>query len=202
MTDDESVESREQKFDRQTKESFEHLGRFVQGFEFMVSSIRNGILNLTSKGTHHQRLMLIILSHGSLTAGPLVDIYRSLLAEIVNDPQYKIDDETRLLTLDILSETDHEYRSLVTSRNDLLHGTWFIGWASGADNDFSGLSVSKFKASTKGFAVAPTPKNIGELNVLIKRCKQLRDNMISLDMCFTIPEHHSVKSVFAKVEKK
>jgi hypothetical protein len=83
----------------------------------------------------------------------------------------------------------------------MLHGTWFIGWTSQADEDFSELKVSKFKPTAKGFESAPTPKNIDEIKLLIERCHQVGSNVMALYMGLAVPDM-GLKSTFTKVNKK
>jgi hypothetical protein len=200
MTENDTPETREQRYQRQTKESFEYVGRFVQAFELMVGRVHSGVLNLTSNGPKHQRLINIIFN--GMAANTLFATWRSLLAEIVNDPHYKVDKETRLLTMKILSQAAEEYQALLTLRNDMLHGRWHIGWASQSDEDFSEIKVTKFKSTAKGFQTAPTPSTIDEIKSIIGRCDELGRNISALDMCLTTPGVGSLASNFSKVNGK
>lgn len=157
-------------FESQTKEQFEELGRFVQQFEQMVNAVRFACLQLTTRGVEHQRLMNIIFHHRSLTAGPLFEIMRSLFGEIVNDEKNSIEKNEVTAINGVLQQIHTEYQSLLERRNTLLHGTWYIGWVSENQKDFSEFLVSKFKATSKGVESAETPKNVAELRSLTTRC--------------------------------
>lgn len=202
MTENDTPETRGQRYNRQTKEQFEYVGRFVQHFELMVGRVHSGVLNLTSHGTKHQRLMNIIFN--GMMANTLFSIWRSLLAEIVNDPHYQVYEDTRLLTMKLLTQFAVEHQELLTLRNDLLHGKWFIGWASESDEDFSELKVTKYKSTAKGFETAKTPSTIAEMKAIIARCDELGRNISALDMCLTRPHPSmgTLASNFSKVNGK
>ena len=59
---DESGETRDEKYRRQTTESFALLGRFVQSFEQMVNWARSGSIMLLSKTPTDQQLLLRVFT--------------------------------------------------------------------------------------------------------------------------------------------
>lgn len=200
MTEAEPVETRDQKYVRQTKESFEYLGRFVQAFEYMVSVTRMHCVMITTRGVKHQLLVNTILYHSSLTAMPLFEIMRGLIGQIIKDPDNKMTSREIGIANQILKQSELEFRSLITQRNDLLHGHWSIGWSNPADTDFSGLNVSKFKTTKTGYEAAPTPKTIAEMKVLIERCENLGNLLGRFGVCIN-PEIRSLERNFSKVGK-
>jgi hypothetical protein len=181
-------ETREARYTRQTKEQFEAIGRFVQAFELMVNTVRFGLLQLTAKDPKHQSVLNIIFHHQSITAGPLMDMLRAIIAEIVLDPDYKVLKTERDATLLIISQIANEHRDLVEHRNNLLHGTWFIGWTNPADQDFSEIKVTKFKASATGFKSVPRPANIEEMRSLVSECGRVEHLLRALIMSLVMPD--------------
>jgi hypothetical protein len=180
-------EARKEKYDRQTKEQFEELGRFVQQFEAMVDAVRRTCLQLTTTSVKHHRLMNIILHHSSMTAWPLFEIARALYGEMINDAEYKITTEQGIVIKGVLKQISAEYSDLLAHRNNMVHGTWYIGWASPADEEFSDLKIAKYKATSSGFAAAETPKNTAELQALTERCKQNAFLINLLNATFIFP---------------
>src|SRR5947207_2364955 len=105
MTDDGNTqETRNQRYTRQTGEQFEAIGRFVQAFELMVDAVRYGLLQLTARDPKHQRLLNIVFHYKSMTASPLIDIFRAIIAEIVLDADYKIQKSESDAALKIMAQ--------------------------------------------------------------------------------------------------
>src|SRR5262249_13603738 len=150
-----------------------HCHRIMLGGQLGVSNPNSKVLlpwwNITSMVFHHE----------SLTAKPLVDVWRSLLAE-----QCKA-----LRQLDILSEKGHdvvkgvsgeiasEFDDIYQERNRLIHASWHIGhWAE--FEKFSDLGVAKYKVGTDGFTKrTDLPKTFDELMKCGTRCLKLHDKL-------------------------
>lgn len=194
-----SEENREEKFDRQSKQSFEYLGRFVQHFEQMVHAIRGGCLFFLSKNAAQQRLVNIVLHHHVMSANALWDIYRGLITEATNIVPLP-DPVAQKALMEILSQTASEFQDLMSARNSILHGTPFIGWAGSGDEDFSSISISKFKISGKGFVTAETPTSVEEFKKLNDRCDRLQDTVLRLTILLQF--QGNILANFTKVDGK
>ena len=73
-------------FDKNTKEQYEELGRFVEAFEAMVSEARNTtILILAGLELSQQTFVSVAMHHQALTSKPLFEIMRTLIAEVCKD---------------------------------------------------------------------------------------------------------------------
>src|SRR5262245_13873159 len=92
----------------------------------MVSSVRMGCFALISTPDNDKRI-LVILHHQVMTAKPLFDIFRAMLAEFFNDPKHSETLHKRVAE-QVVAQIGKEYSELVTRRNELLHGTWYAGW--------------------------------------------------------------------------
>lgn len=183
-------EGRDERYARQTKEHFELLGRFVQAFELVVHEVRMGCQQLTTRTPADQRLMRVVFHHYALSAQPLFDIFRALVAEFLADLNPAAPDpglrKEREAALGVLKQVATAYQALISKRNVMLHGTWHIGWANPADNDFSELRLSKFEATKTGFAAADTPKDAEELRSLIADCERLEHLVRTLTLCIVV----------------
>jgi hypothetical protein len=74
---------------KNTKEQYEALGRFVEAFEMMVHEVREICIERICSGvgsSERERLVEIAFHHQAISAKPLFDIMRAILAEIVNVP--------------------------------------------------------------------------------------------------------------------
>src|SRR5690242_9753533 len=72
-------------YQRNVKEQYEALGRFVEAFEAMASEVREGVIEFLSRDGRHRWLIATALHHQNLTAKPLFDILRAAMMEIIND---------------------------------------------------------------------------------------------------------------------
>lgn len=182
------IETRDEKYQRQTKESFEHLGRFVQEFEQMVFTIRVGIRDvLAGNSRDREGLLDVVLNHEALSAKPLSDMFRGIIATAMQHPTYT--DEQRAMVRQILKQIAREFQDLTEQRNKILHGTWFIGWASAADEDFSQMSSMKWKVTAEGAKpVDDVPKSVEDLKALISRCTETKRTITALLFSLRLPQ--------------
>lgn len=171
---------------KNVKEQYEALGRFVEAFELMVNEVREvciericGDIGLGER----EPLVEIPFHHQSMTAKPLFDIMRAIVAEIVGrekNPHHAQALEFKSL----LGYIEGEYNHLYNKRNELLHGTWLIGYVSEIDPDAKEFFIRKFKTSAEGLVVAKElPKNAPELLELRDRCDVTRTWIGHVDFC-------------------
>jgi hypothetical protein len=180
------------------KAQYEALGRFVEAFEAMVDDVREICTGLISYGlksaTANDSLMEIAFHHQVMTAKPLYNIMRAIIAEIVSKPNdFHFDDREHIK--DLLSFIEVAYSHLLNKRNELLHGTWFIGYPTGTDQFANEFHLKKFKVTSDGLRGAKElPKNAEELLDLAKRCNTTRTWIGHIDYC--IIEKHRLKNFF------
>jgi hypothetical protein len=167
-------ETHDKKYSRQTGEQFEALGRFVQEFEQLVDAVRTTSMHLLSSNSpKQQQLVNVVLFHKSLTAQPLFEIMRGLYAVFIKEfPERVSADDLEVINA-VMRYCATEFSKLAQVRNDLLHGTWFIGWANEKQEDFSELQVHKFRVTKEGYEPAELPKSATELSQLTNRCQEL-----------------------------
>ena len=164
-------------YQRNVSAQYEALGTFVERFELMVNEAREVCIeSICNSIGRSERLGLIEISfhHQVMTAKPLFDIMRAIIAEIVNEEgsQHYAD---RAVFKDVLTHIAKEYNSLYWKRNDLLHGTWFIGYTGENDLAASQFEVRKYKTTKNGLERATElPKNATELLALASRCDETR----------------------------
>lgn len=177
MSGSDESESRDERYERQTKEQYETLGRFVQAFELMVDAARSGCIAFTSAGSEHTRLLNVAFHHHSLTAQPLFHMWRGMIGEITrpkeSEKPSKEAEEERGIMNTILAQMADEYGALVRRRNDFLHGTWRIGWAGSEQEDFSRVSVFRGKITKSGFAIADMPKDIQAMSEYVAKFESM-----------------------------
>jgi len=200
--------------DESARDQFAAIGRFVQSFEDIVSTLR----------WHSHRIMLgdhlgvsgpdpramipwwnineLILHHPSMTARNLLDIWRSLLAE-----QSKALTSLKILTEDgnkvvkgVSGEVVADFGDICNKRNSVIHATWRIGrWRS--DEDFAKLGVTKYNVSQDGFEVrTDLPKTFDDLMALGTRCCRLHERLGRF-LQFYHYHPHNIEAVFKKSKK-
>jgi len=183
-----------------TKEQFEMLGRFVQAFELMVDAVRAGCLFLTSWNGKQQQLMNIVFHHRSMTADPLFDIFRGMIMQIISDSDSNIKDDDKTVASDVLGQLHNRYRLLTQHRNDMLHGTWHIGWYAQADKEFQSILMHKGKvAPSVGIQFSQPAKSIGDISTKIADCEELEDMIRRLWLSFISRDTVSIAKQFKKI---
>ncbi|HWN48568.1 MAG TPA: hypothetical protein VNO18_01820 [Xanthobacteraceae bacterium] len=70
-------------YEKNTKEQYEALGRFVEAFEAMVNEVRESTIALIERDRKHGRLIEIALHHHVLTAKPLYEIFRAVVIPLL-----------------------------------------------------------------------------------------------------------------------
>ena len=178
------------------KEQYEALGRFVEAFELMVDEVRGVCIDriwdavVADTGfdidpdKHHRKHLIEISYHQqNMTAKPLWDTMRSIIAEILShesNPHHA--DRSNFKSL--LGYMEHEYNSLYWKRNELLHGTWFIGYTSEEDPNSRKFRIRRFKTTADGLVEAKElPQDVSGLSSLTDRCDKLRNWIAEIDFC-------------------
>jgi hypothetical protein len=185
---------------KNTTEQYEMLGRFVEAFELMVNEVRELCLFLAARDGRNAILVQTILHHQVFTAKPLFDVLRALIAEAIKDALQEIEDrkngvknaEPPLLRdalndplpltiqerddlFSILTFIAKHYDDLCNQRNDLLHGTWFVGYISEVNPHSAEFFINRLKATKSGLSpVTGLPKTAAELKGLAERCEDVR----------------------------
>jgi hypothetical protein len=177
----------EETLKKNTTEQYAALGRFVEAFEFVVNEVREICIERVCNGmgrSERERLVEIAFHHQGMAAKPLFDIMRAIIAEIVSNPS-NFHYADRVAFKSLLGFIESEYSRLYSKRNELLHGTWMIGFVSQDDPDAKEFVVRKYKTTADGLTHAELPKNATELLDLVARCENIRTWLGHLDFCFS-----------------
>jgi hypothetical protein len=174
--------------------AYDALGRFVEAFEQMVNDVRKICVSTimkaaTLRGMWQEEnslsapledLLYVIFYHQGLTAKPLFEMLRAMIAQMVLPHYVNPHNEDKDTFIGVLTNISKEYLDLSEMRNNLLHGTWFIEDNPTADK----FLLRKFTASKHGLiAVEGLPKNIIELTNLRHRCNETRKWINALEKC-------------------
>lgn len=166
-------------YDKNTKEQYECLGRFVEAFEAMVHEVRSNAIEMLAADTEFARLVEIPFYHAVMTAKPIFEIFRAIIATQINNgkfcAQHGIDGADQSAFHGVLAEIAKEYGDLSEIRNHMLHGTWFVGFLGGQDEEANEFEIHRLTVGKAGLkSAAEIPKNALELRHLIKRCEVTR----------------------------
>ncbi len=196
-----SQSERDKRLATQTMEQFAALGRFVQEFELAVLAVRLCLSQLLGDGSARKNRMLNgVLYHQALTAAPLIDMLACVIFEMLEAEGDQFSKEERADITSIVGEVAKRLRTLCEIRNNLLHGTWFIGWASQGATDFplTEGTVHRFTPSARGVKSRDKlPKSLNDLRSYIEDAKAVKQFMNGLLMCVG-PIRHPVGSAFVK----
>jgi hypothetical protein len=170
-------------YDNNRKEQYAALGVFVEAFEAMVNEAREGCLDiLLRSGIAPMSLVEIAFHHQAMTAKPLFEILQAMIAEIIKDPDAPEYPEREAFS-QVLRQISREYTDLTNKRNNLLHGTWFVGYSSPDDPDSKSFKIRKFRTGHDGLKQLDLPTSAAELNALTIRCVAARDWLSLLCAC-------------------
>jgi hypothetical protein len=168
-------------YHKNTKEQYEALGRFVKAFEAMVHQTRMSSIGIIAHDLNDFKKGLVATSffHPGIGAKPIYDIFIALISGACKSELFRmanqIDTEDLPRLSSILSEINGEYERLCNKRNNLLHGTWYIGHENPADWESSMFHVSRFAVGASGVVPVQLPKTATELLKLAARCEETRD---------------------------
>jgi hypothetical protein len=149
-------------YQKNTREQYEALGRFVEAFEEMVHEARTCcLLDLLQFGLSRQqkKLVEIPLYHSAIGAKVVVEIFRAVFIETISDEEYRTKHNIEKAEIEnfssVLSKISRHYGDLCNRRNDLLHGTWFVGYRSAEDDDGSKFHIHRLRVSGEGLSAVP-----------------------------------------------
>lgn len=163
---------RQTKFKVQTTALYAALGEYVVAFEMAVFSARQLLLTITSSDMLSQQL--IMPAYAGLTADPIRAVLLSTCATAIKlSPHY--DESERVKAQAILEQICSRFALLTQTRNEIVHGTWFIGWASPFDVDFSTADGFKPKNTKTGVTQTNLSRKVEDFNLLIDDCREMTD---------------------------
>ena len=138
---------RHARFLAETEELYAAIGRFAVHFEHVCHAMQLAVGQLLHmNGLRHGGLTNAVLS--GLTADPMLSIFRASIVEARKGRMTAADTA-------ILKNVVSRIRKLIEVRNDVLHRTWFVGWAAPSDEDFSSVTGWKHKNTSQGAEFRP-----------------------------------------------
>ena len=188
-------------YEQNTREQYERLGRFVESFEAMVGEVRTQCIRLLAGDSPKEELHQIIFHHQSLTAKPLFELFRAMTIQTISEKGFKEKHKIDVVTVDafrgVLAQISKEYFDLVNLRNNLLHGTWFIGYV-GDDPTSPDFDVYKYTVNKDGLSRIELPRTASQLADLNNRCDEVRDLVALISECIPNKTHYKVTDHFRR----
>jgi len=159
-------EDRQQKIEIQTAELYQAIGKCTVKFEHVTASMRNAVTFLLHKGgLRNQRLAQVLLS--DLTAYPLKSIFQAMVPE-----SNKLATEEMKICDNIFSRT----QKLIQRRNNIIHSTWYVGWASPHDTDFSEVGGGKPERGKRGVLHKSFKYTAADFESFANECDEIAGN--------------------------
>jgi hypothetical protein len=169
---------RKQKYEQQTEQIYAAIGRFAVKFEHVCHAMHSGVMNiLQQRGLQDQKLANAVLE--GLTAEPLRRMFAATVAQIRGDQL--TGDEKR-----IFKNILRRVIELTETRNDLIHRTWFVGWAAPTDEDFSTVAGWKFKNTNQGVEFRPLQYTPSDFDGFSAQADELADIINRLNGCILL----------------
>jgi integrase len=129
-------------------------------------------LILQKQGLANLNVSAVLLAEH--TARPLKTILQSLIGEVVI-----LDDHDRKILREIFKEVD----SAIETRNDMLHRTWFVGWAEEGQSNFNTAESQKFVRGKSGASYSPKDFTAAEIRALSESCELINKKIQRLWSC-------------------
>lgn len=167
------------------------LGRFVTVFEDTVNLIRTATAGLLSSSRRYEKLVNIALHGSVMTAGPLFQVFRAAVGQIVTDEEFGFPKQQGQDILSVMNQAAAEFEAVQQTRNNLLHGIWEVGWCGEPGNGLAVFSVTKLKPSRTGLSRAEVPSTPGELGQWSDRClavQALLERVVQAVVTRPVPE--------------
>ena len=160
-----------EKYDNQVKELYAAIGKACVDFEHVCHALRTGILQmLQAHGLTNQKVSQVMMAE--LTAQPLLSIYQALIAETL-----KLTEIEKRICDQLCKQVKEE---LIKRRNDIIHATWFVGWAGCDDTDFSEASGHKWKRGKSGSIIKGEKQEAKDFLLFAEECLETADHLMAL----------------------
>lgn len=152
---------------------YEGLGEFVVQFELIVFSMREALTLLWSRGGPPKFQQLVRPGLAELTADPMVRIFQASFAEAVKTSGAS--EAEKSMGNKILAAICNRMRKLIKARNEIVHGTWFIGYAAPEDIDFSVADGHKAINNKYGVEHRDISRTRQDFDALSDECNEVND---------------------------
>lgn len=148
------------------------IGEFAVSFTLVCMAMEDCII----RAMEHAGLKEANLTRSLLvgyTARPLLESFKTVVTEMRKNDG----DDMR-----ILANVSKRMQNLIEERNDLMHGTWFIGWSLALtdEEDFSKAIGQRYKRTKDGLKMVAKVGTVEQFNKMSKEADHL--TMIGLAM--------------------
>jgi hypothetical protein len=142
----------------------------------MLAGSRRGVTISNDPGANllvHLNISSMVFHHAALTAEPLVEIWRALLAEHCR-AMPKLSPQGLVVAQNIAAEIQSQFQKLIEVRNRLVHASWHIGHWPPFDRDTSRVMVDKYTVNKGGLGKRhDLPVHFHELLDIAKQASHL-----------------------------
>lgn len=162
------------KYTRQTTESYAAIGKFACEFELLCQQIRMSIWQcLIFWGIKREGLIWVIVA--DLTAAPLLKLLEGLHAETFKSlPNLAVE---KIVSDKLLKEISE----LITERNKIIHGTYWIGFTNETQTEFDEIIGFKHKSNkSAGHHIESLPESKEEYEILSNKLENIRNLLTRL----------------------
>ena len=169
-------EDRQKKLKEQSEDQYRSIGKFAVKFEHVCEAIHSTMLfMLHNEGIKNQKVIQVLLANH--TAEPLRVLFESLISVTQSLSQ----EESK-----IINSVLKRFQELTSKRNDIIHGTWYIGWAATTDTDFSTAIGLKHHRNKAGTTMKRFEFSTCDFDVLTQEAEALAAIIQRLGSCFTV----------------
>lgn len=171
------AEERRERFLAETRESYALLGEFVVKFEHLMTEIRQTLAMRIGHGARGQNQIQSLTAE--LGAAQLLNAYRSFIHAL---------DGLHDFAAPAAAELRRRGIRLVETRNDLIHGTHYVGWASEDEDDFTAPAAFKLKQTSEGARNREIDISHEALRRALAECADLQRFLQLINLCLGVGE--------------
>jgi hypothetical protein len=151
----------QRKANQHARDQFAALGLFIQNFEGVVTTLRNHSARMvmgadrgaqidTTRILTHWNICSLVFHHESMTARPILDLWRAILFEQCKTLP-NLPDASRKTIEAISKEIAAEFQKIIDIRNRLIHASWRIGYWVPTFHELENVVVEKYRVGVDGF---------------------------------------------------
>jgi len=169
--------------DAEVAEIYSAIGEFAVAFESITHEEMRCILwLLTNLGLKDQNVIQILL------VGHSAESMRVLLQSLISQVRPKNPEEE-----EIISDVLDRHQKLISERNDILHGHWYIGWGNEETTDWRTARGFKLGKNKSGPTLKTLEYEIEGFKQLTAEAKTLASCIYTFSGCFACNDLDLVK---------
>lgn len=182
-----------EKYQRQTQELYALIGEFVVKFEMLCQHMRLAILmNCSDSSIDSKRSLHALMAE--MAASQLLNSFKAVMFEQPNQTEFG---------RKLFSTLCNQIKILIEQRNEIVHGTHYIGWGNQDTEDWSSVDRVRMKITKDGLDFRSQVINEESMRPLIEDCDSFAQHVLGLaSLLLPFPNPPSFEKNYTILDKK